>query len=73
MVLRLSNKLHDNLFNSDNNNHLKQIKYTVNITSNIEQHNINTWIKCLESSNVRAAYINKGIEYAELYLNYKIN
>ena len=71
LVLRLSNRIHDNLF--DKTNSLKKIKHIINISSTIQQHNINSWITCLDKSSVRQTYIDKGIEYAELFLNYKVN
>jgi len=70
LVLRLSNRIHDNLFK--NTESLKKIKHTINISSTIKQHDINNWMNCIEDPNIREGYIKKGIEYAELFLNYKI-
>ena len=68
LVLRLSNKVHDNLF--DNKEDLKHIKHSININSILKHHNLKSWIECLENSSTRELYINKGVEYAELFLNY---
>lgn len=69
LVLRLSNKIHDSQFNKKDD--IKDIKYLVNFSSDINQHNINSWLECLENSSIRNKYISKGIEYAKLFCSYK--
>lgn len=69
LVLRLSNKIHDSSFT--NLDRINKVKHIVNISSSIDQYKLSSWVDCLEKAECRVLLIKKGIEYAELFLNYR--